>query len=145
MIKEFKAFIMKGNVLDLAVAVLIGAAFGKIVTSFTNDILMGPLGLLTGRIDLSSLFISLSGQSYPTLEAARAAKAPVIAYGLFINNIIDFIIVAFVIFLVVRWANRFKQPEAVTTKKCEYCKSTIALDATRCPSCTSELAPAAVA
>lgn len=142
MIKEFKAFIMKGNVLDLAVAVLIGAAFGKIVTSFTNDILMGPLGLLTGRIDFSNLFVSLNGQSYPTLEMAKAAKAPVIAYGLFINSVIDFLIVAFVIFLVVRWANRFKKPEEVTTKKCEYCKSSIALDATRCPQCTSELASA---
>jgi large conductance mechanosensitive channel len=142
--KEFKEFAMRGNVLDMAVGIIIGAAFGKIVTSFVNDILMPPIGLLLGQVAFADLFISLSGESYATLEEAQAAGAPTINYGVFINTVLDFIIVAFVIFLIVRWMNRMRRkpeapPEEPTTKECPYCLSTIPLKATRCPHCTSEL------
>lgn len=142
MLKEFKTFALRGSVIDLAVGVVIGAAFNKIVTSFVNDILMPPIGLLVGRIDFSSLYINLSGKAYPSLAAAREAGAPVIAYGAFLNNALDFLIVAFAIFLVVRQVNRLKPkaPEApVKTKECPYCASTIPIQATRCPHCTSAL------
>lgn len=142
MLKEFKEFAMRGNVLDLAVGVIIGAAFGGIVTSLVNDILMPPIGLLTGGANFTEHFVVLNGQTYPNLAAARAAGAPVLAYGLFINAVINFLIIAFAIFLVVRQANRMKAPppeEAVTTKECPYCLTGIALKATRCPNCTSEL------
>jgi large conductance mechanosensitive channel len=144
MLKEFKEFAMRGNVLDMAIGIIIGAAFGKIVTSVVNDILMPPIGLLLGKVDFSNLFIGLSGKSYPTLEAAKAAGAATIKYGMFINTVIDFIIVAFVIFLLVRQINRMKRqeevkPAAPTTKECPYCLSTIAIKAVRCPHCTSEL------
>jgi large conductance mechanosensitive channel len=144
MLKEFKEFAMRGNVLDMAIGIIIGAAFGKIVTSVVNDILMPPIGLLLGKVDFSNLFIDLSGKSYPTLEAAKAAGAATIKYGMFINTVIDFIIVAFVIFLLVRQINRMKRqeevkPAAPTTKECPYCLSTIAIKAVRCPHCTSEL------
>jgi large conductance mechanosensitive channel len=144
MLKEFKAFVMRGNVLDLAVAVIIGAAFGAIVNSLVNDIVMPPIGLLLGRIDFKELFISLSGQSYPTLAAAKAAAAPVIAYGQFLNTVINFLIVAFVIFLVVRSAAKLQRkpaeaPAAPTTKDCPYCCTSIAIAAKRCPNCTSQL------
>ena len=142
MIKEFREFVMRGNVLDLAVGIIIGAAFGKIVTSFVNDILMPPLGLLLGRVNFTDLFISLNGQAYASLADAQAAGAPTINYGLFINNIIDFLIVAFVIFLIIRWINRVRPPAPpppVSTKSCPYCLSTIPLAATRCPNCTSQL------
>jgi large conductance mechanosensitive channel len=109
MIKEFKEFISKGNVLDMAVGVIIGAAFGKIVASFTNDVIMPPIGLLLGKVDFSNLFINLSGSPAPSLAAAKAAGIPTINYGLFFNTIIDFLIVGFVIFLVVKQANRFKK------------------------------------
>src|ERR1044071_5373882 len=109
MLKEFKAFIMKGNVLDLAVAVIIGAAFGAIVTSLVNDVVMPPIGLLLGKVDFKDLFISLNGQSYPTLAAAKAAAAPVIAYGQFLNTVINFLIVAFVIFIIVKQVSRFQK------------------------------------
>src|SRR5436309_13722349 len=112
MLRDFKAFIMKGNVLDLAVAVIIGVAFGAIVTSLVNDIVMPPIGLILGHVDFKDLFVSLNGQSYPTLAAAKAAAAPVIAYGQFLNTVINFIIVAFVIFLVVRQASRMKRKPA---------------------------------
>jgi large conductance mechanosensitive channel len=141
--KEFKAFVMRGNVLDLAVAVIIGAAFGKIVTSFTNDILMPPIGLLLGKVDFANLYLNLSGKPYDSLADAKKAGAATINYGVFLNNVIDFLIVAFVIFLVVRAVNRMKrQPEAAaeaSTKECPYCASSIALKATRCPQCTSQL------
>lgn len=149
MLKDFKAFIMRGNVLDLAVAVIIGAAFGAIVTSAVNDVVMPPIGLLLGNVDFKDLFISLNGQSYATLAAAKAASAPVIAYGLFLNTVINFLIVAFVIFMVVRSAARMQRkpapaaPEAPTTKNCPFCCSTIAIAATRCPNCTSQLGSAA--
>ena len=147
MFKEFRAFIMRGNVLDLAVAVIIGGAFGKIVTSFVNDVIMPPIGLLLGNVDFSNLFINLSGAPYKTLEEAKKAGAPAIAYGIFLNAVIDFLIVAAVIFLVVRTANRLQQlreapaPAAPTTKDCPYCLSSIAIKATRCPHCTSQLKP----
>ncbi len=152
--KEFKEFAFKGNVLDLAVAVIIGAAFGKIVTSFVNDILMPPLGKLTGGIDFSSLFINLtpdkltkSGKAVVSLADAKDAGAAVIAYGSFINNVIDFFIVAFAIFLLVKQANRVLKPAeatpAVVTKECPFCISTIPAAASRCPECTSQLETAA--
>jgi large conductance mechanosensitive channel len=142
MLKEFKAFIMRGNVLDLAVAVIIGAAFGAIVNSAVNDVFMPPIGLLLGNVDFKDLFISLSGQSYPTLAAAKAAGAPVIAYGVFLNAIINFLIVGAVIFLVVRTANKLQkpaEPPAPTTKDCPFCATAIPIPATRCPHCTSQL------
>ena len=143
--KEFKEFIMRGNVLDLAIGVIIGAAFGKIVTSFTNDIVMPPIGLLLGKVDFSNLYINLSGTAYPTLAAAKEAGAPTINYGSFLNTIIDFIIVALVIFLVVKAVNRMRRPEpdeappVPTTRECPYCLSVIPVKASRCAFCTSEL------
>jgi large conductance mechanosensitive channel len=144
MLKEFKEFAMKGNVLDMAVGIIIGAAFGKIITSFVGDVLMPPLGLLLGKMDFSNLFVNLSGTEYPTLAAAKEAGAATLNYGTFINTIIDFIIVAFAIFLLIRQVNKLKrQPEVVpaapTTKDCPYCFSVVALKATRCPHCTSSL------
>ena len=144
MFKEFKEFALRGNVIDLAIGVIIGAAFGKIVTSFVNDILMPPIGLLLGNVDFSNLFINLSGQPYGSLEEAQAAGAATINYGLFINTVLDFIIVAFVIFLLVRQVNRMRRereapPAEPTTRECPYCLSTVPLKATRCPHCTSEL------
>jgi len=141
--KDFKTFISKGNVLDLAVAVVIGAAFGKIVTSLVNDILMPPIGLLLGKVDFSNLFINLSGKSNATLEAAKAAGAPTINYGRFINSVIDFLIIATVIFLLVRSVvqirNKLEPPTGPTMKECPYCISNIPIKASRCPNCTSEL------
>lgn len=143
--KEFREFAMRGNVIDLAVAVVIGAAFGKVVTSFVNDVLMPPLGLLLGRVDFSNIFVSLSGQNYNSLAEAKAAGAPTVNIGVFINTILDFLIVAFSIFLVIRQVNRLtvmlaKPPaSAPVTKDCPYCLSSIPLGATRCPNCTSML------
>jgi large conductance mechanosensitive channel len=144
MLKEFKEFTMRGNVLDMAIGIVIGVAFGKIVTSFVNDVVMPPIGLLLGKIDFSNLFIDLSGKSYATLAEAKAAGAATIKYGLFFNTVVDFIIVAFVIFLLVRQVNRMtRKPEAApaapTTKECPYCLSNIAIKATRCPHCTSDV------
>jgi len=146
MVKEFKEFALRGNVLDLAIGIIIGGAFGQIVSSFVNDILMPPIGLLLGRVDFSNLFISLSGGQYESLAAAQEAGAATINYGLFISTIIDFVIVAFAIFLMVRQVNRLQRgeeaPAEPTTKECPYCLSTISLQATRCPHCTSELGAA---
>lgn len=140
MLKEFKEFAMRGNVLDMAVGIIIGAAFGKIITSFVGDVLMPPFGLLLGKVDFSNLYLNISGKSYDTLAAAKAAGAATINYGLFLNAIIDFLIVAFVIFLLVRQVNRWKSPPtAPTTKDCTYCCTAVPLKATRCPHCTSEL------
>lgn len=144
MLKEFKAFAMRGNVLDMAIGIIIGVAFGKIVTSFVNDVVMPPIGLLLGKVDFSNLFIDLSGKSYATLAEAKAAGAATIKYGSFLNTVVDFIIVAFVIFLLVRQINRMKRqeeaaPASPTTKECPYCLSSIAIKATRCSHCTSEL------
>jgi large conductance mechanosensitive channel len=144
MLKEFKEFAMRGNVIDLAVGVIIGAAFGTIVKSLVDDIVMPPIGLLVGGLDFSNLFVSLSGEHYASLAAAKAAGAPTINYGIFLNNVLNFVIVAFAIFMVVRQINRLKRetpvlPPAPTEKPCPYCVSTIPLAATRCPHCTSEL------
>jgi large conductance mechanosensitive channel len=144
-LSEFKKFIMRGNVLDLAIGVIIGAAFGKIVTSLVNDVLMPVIGLAAGKMDFSNLFISLNGQHYDTLADAKKAAAPTLAYGLFVNTVIEFLIVAFVIFLIVRQVNRFMPappppPPPAETKECPECLSTIALKARRCPQCTTVLA-----
>lgn len=147
MLKEFKEFAMRGNVLDLAIGVIIGAAFGAIVTSLVNDVIMPPIGMAMGGLDFKDLFISLNGQSYPSLDAAKKAAAPVIAYGSFLNTIINFLIVAFAIFLLVKQVNRFKRPAetAPSTKECQYCASSIPAKAVRCPNCTSDLARAQTA
>jgi large conductance mechanosensitive channel len=144
MLKEFKEFAARGNVVDLAVGVILGAAFGKIVTSLVDDILMPPIGLLLGGADFSNLFISLNGQAYASLPAAKEAGAPTINYGLFINSVISFLIVAFAVFLLVRQINRLRRQEEPAAepvvKECPFCCSTIPVKATRCPQCTSELA-----
>src|SRR5690606_18373681 len=138
MLKEFKEFAMRGNVIDLAVGVIIGAAFNKIVTSFVDDILMPPIGLLLGRIDFSNLFIDLSGNSHQTLSKAKQAGAPTPNYGLFINNVIDFLIVAFALFLLIRQINRLTrwkkeaEEKKPNTRECPYCLSTVPIKATRC-------------
>jgi large conductance mechanosensitive channel len=144
MLKEFKEFAMRGNVFDMAIGIVIGAAFGAIVASFVDDILMPPIGMLLGGVDFTNLFISLDGQNYASLAAAQAAGAATINYGLFISTVIDFLIVAFVIFLLVRQINRMRaEPEEVpaepTTKECPYCATEIPIQATRCPHCTSEI------
>lgn len=141
MFKEFKEFAVKGNVVDMAVGIIIGAAFGKIVTSFVSDVLMPPIGLLLGKMDFSNLFLNLSGKPYETLDQAKAAGAATLNVGLFLNTVIDFVIVAFAIFLMVKWINRLKrQTEPVkTTQDCPFCFSSISVKAIRCPQCTSEL------
>lgn len=142
MYKEFKEFVMRGNVVDLAIGVVIGAAFGKIVTSFVEDILMPPIGLALGNVDFSNLFINLSGKDFPSIAAAKAAGAATLNYGIFINNIINFMIIAFVIFLLIRQINRMQRPEpaaAPATKDCPYCLSAVPVKATKCAHCTSEL------
>jgi large conductance mechanosensitive channel len=143
MLKEFKEFVMRGSVLDLAIGVIIGGAFGKIVSSLVNDVIMPPIGLLLGKVDFSKLFISLSGTKYASLAAAQEAGAPTLNYGMFLNTIIEFFIIAFVIFLVVRQINRLFKPKPVsvepTTKTCPFCQTEIPIKAVRCPHCTSEL------
>jgi large conductance mechanosensitive channel len=139
MLKEFKEFAMRGNVVDMAVGIIIGAAFGKIVTSAVNDIIMPPIGLILGRVNFNDLFFSLDGKTYASLAAAKAAGAPTVNYGTFINDILDFLIVAFVVFLLVRQMNRLLPP-AVTNKECSFCASQIPVRASRCPNCTSQLA-----
>jgi large conductance mechanosensitive channel len=141
MLKEFKEFAMRGSMLDLAVGIIIGAAFGKIITSLVNDIIMPPIGLLLGKVDFSNLFINLSGKTYNTLSEAKAAGAATINYGMFLNTVIDFLIVAFVIFFLIRQINRLKRKQEappVTTRECPFCYSAIPIKATRCPNCTSE-------
>jgi large conductance mechanosensitive channel len=143
MLGEFKKFIMRGNVLDLAIGVIIGAAFGKIVTSLVNDILMPVVGLGLGKLDFSNFFVSLNGQHYDTLADAKKAAAPTLNYGLFINTMIEFLIVAFVIFLIVKQVNRmFPAPPsaaAPATKPCPECTTAIPAGARRCPQCTAVL------
>jgi large conductance mechanosensitive channel len=145
MLREFREFIARGNVIDLAVGVIIGAAFGRIVTSLVEGILMPPLGLALGRIDFSSLFVVLdAAKGMPlSLADAKAKGIPVIAYGQFINDVISFLVVALAVFVMVRQVNRIKQqgpaPAAAPTKECPYCRSGIPLQATRCPHCTSQL------
>ena len=145
MLKEFKEFAMKGNVLDMAIGIILGVAFGKIVTSLVEDLLMPPIGLLLGKVDFTNLYLNLSDKNFDTLAAAKAAGAATLNYGIFLNTIINFLIVALAIFLLVRQVNRMKrQPEpapaaAPTTKECPYCLSMIAIKASRCPHCTSAL------
>jgi len=147
MLKEFKEFAVRGSVLDLAVGVIIGGAFGKIVSSLVDDIVMPPIGLALGNADFTNLFVNLSDKPYPSLAAAKAAGAPTINYGIFLNNVITFVIIAFVVFLIVKQVNRMRRgeekPAEKTTKECPYCRSAIPIQATRCPHCTSELKPAA--
>jgi large conductance mechanosensitive channel len=146
MLKEFKEFIVRGNVLDLAVAVIMGAAFGAVITSLVGDVIMPPVGLLTGGMDFKDLFVPLNHETYANLAAAKTAGAPVIAYGAFVNTVINFLIVAFAIFLLVKQVNRFKKPAPppppVSTKDCPRCAMSIPIKATRCPQCTSELTAA---
>jgi large conductance mechanosensitive channel len=144
MFKEFKEFAMKGNVVDLAVGVVIGGAFGKIVTSLVNDIIMPLVGLLIGGVDFTNLFITLDGSNFSTLAEAQEAGAATLNYGLFIGAIIDFLIISFSIFMVIRQINKLKKKEEVvveevTTKECNYCHTEIPIKATRCPHCTSNL------
>ncbi len=142
MLKEFKEFALKGSLLDLAIGFIMGGAFGKIVSSFVNDIIMPLIGLLLGKVSFKDLFISLNGEKFATLAAAQEAGAPTLNYGNFISLIIDFIIVAFVLFLVIRQVNKLRKPAPVaapTTKDCPYCQTAIAIKATRCPHCTSQL------
>jgi large conductance mechanosensitive channel len=148
LLKEFRDFAMRGNVIDLAVGVIIGAAFGKIIDSLVTNVVMPPLSILTGDIDLSDRVIILSRQSYPNLAAARAAHAPMITYGIFLNAVLSFLIVSFTIFICVRTINKLHRkpeaPPAPPKKDCPFCLSSIPLQATRCPQCTSALEPAAL-
>ena len=139
--KDFKKFALKGNVIDLAVAVIIGGAFGKIVTSLVSDIIMPPLGLIFGKVNFSELYINLSGKQYDSLSQAQKAGAPTINYGVFLNTIIQFFIIAFTIFIVIKQLDRFKKKEEKIEieKKCPYCFTDIPIKATRCPHCTSLL------
>lgn len=142
MLKEFKEFAVKGNMLDLAIGVIIGGAFGKIITSLVADIITPLFGLLLGKVDFKNLFIVLGEGSFETLEAASKANVPTLNYGLFINNIIDFLIISFSIFIVIKQLNRLKKEKEaapVTTKTCRYCYSEVHIDASKCPNCTSEL------
>lgn len=142
MLKEFKEFAVKGNVVDLAIGVIIGGAFGKIVSSLVNDIIMPIIGGIIGKVDFSNFFISLDGTRYATLQEAKSAGAATINYGVFFNVIMEFLIISFSLFLVIRQLNKFrkdKEPAQVTSKKCEFCFSEIPIEATRCPYCTSKL------
>ncbi len=142
MLKEFKEFAMRGNVIDLAVGVIIGGAFGKIISSFVADVIMPLIGLLLGKVNFSNLYVNLGPQKYATLAAAQEAGAPTLNYGLFLNAVIDFLIVAFVIFLAVKGINKLQKPApeaAPTTKKCPFCFTEIPIEANRCPNCTSQL------
>jgi len=143
MLKEFKRFIMRGNVVDLAIGVIIGAAFGKIITSLVNDILMPPIGLILGKVDFSNLFITINGEKYTTLAQAQEAGSITLNVGVFFNTIVDFLIVALVIFLLVHQLNKLEKKDdehtAVTTKTCPYCLTEIPVEATRCAACTSNL------
>lgn len=146
MIKEFREFVSRGNVIDLAVGIVIGAAFGTVVKSFVDDILMPPIGLVTGGVDFTELYVNLSGTQYASLAAATEAGAPLIRYGVFVNNVLSFLIVAFAVFLVVRAYNRMRTPVVVPAaplgKPCPFCMETVHAGARRCSHCTSELAPA---
>ena len=148
MAKEFREFASRGNVIDLAVGVIIGAAFSKIITSLVSDIVMPPIGKVIGGVDFKNLFIALDGQGYASLAEAQKAGAATINYGVFLNTVVEFLIVAFVIFLLVQQINRLKTPEpkppAEDARDCPFCISRIPTKATRCPHCTSELQPSKV-
>ncbi len=141
---EFKQFVMRGNVIDMAVGVIIGGAFGKIVASMVSDMIMPPIGLLLGKVDFSSLYINMSGKAFASLAEAQKAGVPTLNYGLFLNNVINFLIVAFVIFIMIKQINKLQKPAkpgtpaAPTTRECPFCCSTIAIKAVRCPNCTSQ-------
>lgn len=141
MLKDFKAFVLRGNVLDLAVGIIVGGAFGKIVSSFVADVLMPPIGLIIGKVDFTNLFVSLNGQSYPSLAEAKKAGAPTLNYGSFINSAVDFVIIAFAVYLVVRAVNRMMPKEAPTpapaARDCPQCLMSIPAAAKRCGHCTS--------
>jgi len=142
MLKEFKAFIMRGNVVDLAIGVIIGGAFGAIVSSLVKDIIMPPIGLLLGKVDFAKLYVALDGKTYESLAKAQELGAPTLNYGQFINTIINFLIIGFVIFLIVKAINKMQKPAAApapTTKNCVFCATEIPLAVKRCPHCTSEL------
>lgn len=143
MLEEFKKFVARGSVIDLATGVIIGGAFSKIVSSFTSDILMPPLGLLLGKVDFSNFYINLSGVEYETFAAAKEAGAPVIAYGAFLNTCLDFLIIAAAIFILIKQVNRFMPapppPPAPNPRKCPYCREVVADDATKCPHCASDI------
>jgi large conductance mechanosensitive channel len=142
MLKEFKEFAVKGNMIDMAVGIIIGAAFGGVVTSLVKDVIMPPIGLLLGKVDFSGLFINMSGTVYPSLKAAQDAGAATLNYGLFINTVINFLIVAFAVFLLVKQINRLKRapaPAAPNTKDCPQCLSKIPLNAKKCAFCTSQI------
>jgi large conductance mechanosensitive channel len=144
MLQEFQKFLLRGNVLDLAVGIVIGAAFGTIVTSFVNDVLMPPIGFALGRVSFSDLFVSLDGRTYASVAAAKAAGAPTINYGLFLNAIVNFVLIGFAVFLVVRAANRIvPRAPAPPTRECPRCTLAIPVRASRCPQCTSEVAATA--
>jgi large conductance mechanosensitive channel len=142
-LKEFKEFALRGNVMDMAVGIIIGAAFGKIVSSLVEDVMMPPIGRLLGHVDFSGLFINLGDKSYESLAAAKSAGAATLNYGLFINTVINFVIVAFAVFLVVhqvnRWTKKPAAPAAPTTKECPQCAMTIPIAAKRCGHCTAQL------
>jgi len=142
MIKEFREFAARGNVIDLAVGVIIGAAFGKVVSSVVNDLIMPPIGMALGRVDFSNLFIALDGGTYASLEEAKKLGKPTLNYGLFLNTCLEFLIVAFAVFLLVKQVNRLKGPATVDARDCPFCLSKMPLKATRCPACTSEVRPA---
>jgi large conductance mechanosensitive channel len=139
MLKEFRDFAARGNVIDLAVGIIIGAAFGKIVTSAVNDVIMPPLGMALGKVDFSNLFVALNGVTYASLDEAKKAGAPTINYGLFLNTCLEFVIVAFAVFLLIKQVNRLKGPVVIETRDCPFCYSKMAMKATRCPACTSEV------
>lgn len=144
MIREFKEFVMRGNVVDLAVAVVIGAAFGKIVTSFVEDLLMPPIGLALGNVDFANLFVNLSGKDFPSVAAAKAAGAATLNYGMFLNQVINFLIIAFAVFILIKQINRLQRPApepvaAPTTKDCPFCLSSVPLKAIKCAHCTADL------
>jgi large conductance mechanosensitive channel len=148
MVGEFRKFIARGNVIDLAVGIVIGAAFTSVVKSFVDDILMPPIGKLTGGVDFANLFVPLDGKAYPSLEAAKAAGAATVNYGLFINNVIAFVIVSFAVFILVKSYERVRRAEEAppaTQADCPFCAEKVSLAARRCPHCTSELTPATVA
>jgi large conductance mechanosensitive channel len=145
MLKEFKEFALRGNVIDLAIGIIIGGAFGAIVSSLVNDVIMPPIGLILARVNFADLFVALDGKQYVSLEAAKAVGAPIIKYGMFLNTLINFVIIAFVIFLVVRQINKLAKPKEApavpTTKDCPFCFSAIPVKAIKCPQCTSQLTP----
>lgn len=142
MLKEFRNFALRGNMIDLAVGIIIGGAFSGLVNSLVSDVIMPLLSIITNRVDFTDWFFALNGKHYTSLQEAVNAQSPVVKYGLFISGVINFIIMAFVVFLIVRWINKLKKPQetpAASTKKCPHCLSDIHMDATKCPNCTADI------